>query len=270
MRKLQMKNNKKIISIIVVLILFGTSSSLYIINIGDDSKDQKIVGSISGFLLDIDTDFPIIDEISISLLTYNTSKTPEFIYTTETNFFIFKNLDEGNYLLSFHKSWDKQFLNGDPFLYGGYILPSPIEISINRGENFFKNYYFDFYANLSWESSLQRLNVRNNHENVVSYSDTSIWPHENSINNKSIDISVIWENTMFSRADFTINVLDYYVSTEDNIDDGSHIESLEIIINDEFIEQEREIGHFFFTISVDYIPTFENRGLDFTVIWLIE
>jgi hypothetical protein len=262
---------RKIILTIVTVIIVGSASFVAIYLRLDSNEVHNQDCTISGRVLDLKSGRLVFNEIGVKLDRVDGRMDRQIQFPRWEGTFYFGDLQPGKYLLHFNKSYSIIRVIDDPnaqYLEGGYIFPEPIEIELEPGDVFDQDYYFSFHAHFEGTGLVEKpVHVENR---VFGYSDSEAWPVEENLKGKTMHFEVTWTNTLLSRVDLTIQVLNVYNSTVVDFSAGEKTERLSVEINDEFFEMEEEVGYFLWRVLADSQPSPDWRRIPVEIYWYIE
>jgi hypothetical protein len=269
--KVNFKSHWGFVVIVVVILIGAIISGIVIARSGPD-KPRGSYGTICGTIFDELTEKGIINELAVILNAAD-------IYGYEVcwpdhpdypGYFEFVDVTPGKYFLSFERSWVKISLTEPDakWIEGGWICPDSEVFEVKAGETIEMNFTFNFDAYFSATTNIDNLRIRGNYATIFGYGDDSILINDRNLVGKDMTFSVTWENTLASRTDCTINVLDgLYTSDEQQYDQGSQIEVLEIEISPEFLEQCR--NGFTWRVVARSLPSIQIQDIMVNINWTV-
>ena len=268
----------KLAAIIITIVLLISCLTVYGVIINNDSGDEKPApASMYGRVTDADTGIGLIDEIAVILGTmgymyeYVTWPTKELDHR---GYYRIDDIKPGDYYIWFSRSWVKIDLmdpdyNGD--LKGGWIYPEPINITFKPGDRIEMNFSLEFNAWQEYHESVDNLRVRGEYVTVKGYNRGAWFGHDSNLIGKTVSLVVTWENTVTTQADFTIEVMDFYQTTDSNYEIGPQREGLSFKFDEEYYN-EKKIEHNGpdWRVYVRSLPSLDIRPIDVTINWTVK
>jgi hypothetical protein len=259
-------------AIIIIIILISAAVSGAVITIREPYEAQVETGKVCGTIYDALSGKGIIRELAVSLRRTGVYEReicwPD--HPDNPGYFEFIDVRPGRYYLAFDRSWMKIALNNPDarWIEGGWICPDSEEFEVKAGDVIELDFHFDFYAFYQTKRHIDNQRIQGTYAAIFGYGDDSILWDDSNLIGKVMTFTVSWANTIATRTDCTIEVLDEeFTSDERQYAPGTQTETLRVDINNDFLEQEN--WDFNWKVVARSLPSIQIQDIEVLINWTV-